>query len=172
MKKKFKSYATTRIKSRNLLSNISYPAVSDQHVIDRNFVFDIYVLMVKNLNPFSLERKLTDQSKHEMLYMLWKDCMTNDFYKFICKKENFSYLNGKNALYPKVSNIVWSFIAENENNYKKLRKNLRKNKSIFQYVYSIVYPEIYCSTEKRGFDLKSEYLVAFKEYKDKKRRTW
>ena len=72
--------------------------------------------MTKNINPFSLERKLYDQSKHEMIYMLWKDCMQDDFYKFICKKENFSYLNSKNVLLPKVSNIVWSFIKENENN--------------------------------------------------------
>ena len=57
--------------------------------------------------------------------------MPDDFYKFICKKENFSYLNSKNVLHPKVSDIVWSFIAEDENNYKKLRENLRKNISIF-----------------------------------------
>ena len=38
--------------------------------------------------------------------------------------------------------------------------------------YSIVYPEIYCSAEKRGFDLKCQYLVAFKEYKDKKKESW
>ena len=124
--------------------------------------------MTKNINPFSLERRLFDQSKYEMFYMLWKDCMPCDFYKFICKKENFSYLNSKNVLHPKVSDIVWSFTAEDENNYKKLRENLGKNKSIFQYVYLIVYPEIYCPTEKRGFYLKSQYLVAFKEYKDKK----
>ena len=73
--------------------------VSDQDITDRNFVFDIYVLMVKNLNPFSLERKLTTKSKHEMLDLLWKDCMPNDFYNFICKKENFSYLNGKSTCY-------------------------------------------------------------------------
>ena len=33
----------------------------------------------------------------------------------------------------------------------------------------IVYPEIYCSTEKRGFDLKSQFLVLFKEYKNQKK---
>ena len=80
LKKKFKPYMTTR--SRNFLSNISYAAVKDQEVIARNFVFDTYVLMVKNLNPLSLERKLSDQLKHEMVYMLWKEYMPNEF---ICK---------------------------------------------------------------------------------------
>ena len=53
-----------------------------------------------------------------MLYMLWKDSMPNDFYKFICIKENFSCLYGKNVLHPKVT-------------YKKLRENLRKINQFF-----------------------------------------
>ena len=47
-------------------------------------------------------------------------------------------------------------------NYVLLRNNLSQYKNIFQYAYSNVFPEIYCATEKRGFDLKSTF------YKDKK----
>ena len=36
-----------------------------------------------------------------------------------------------------------------------------------QYVYSNVFPEIYSATEKRGFDLKSNFHIIFKTYKDK-----
>ena len=107
IKKKIKPYPTTRIKSRNFLSNISYGSVNDNDYIDRNFCFDTYVLLTKNINPFSLERKLTNQIKHEMIYMLSKYRMPDEFYKFISEKENFSYLNSKSVLYPKVSDIVW-----------------------------------------------------------------
>ena len=31
-----------------------------------------------------------------------------------------------------------------------------------------MFPEIYCATEKRGFDLKSNFHIIFKTYKDKK----
>lgn len=41
-------------------------------------------------------------------------------------------------------------------------------KSVFWYVYSNVFPEIYCSTEKRSFKLKSNFHIIFKSYKDKK----
>ena len=34
---------------------------------------------------------------------------------------------------------------------------------------SNVFPEIYCSIEKRGFDLKSNFHIIFKTYKDKKK---
>ena len=36
-------------------------------------------------------------------------------------------------------------------------------------MYSTIFPEIYCSTEWRGFDLKSSFHIMFKTYKDKKK---
>ena len=66
--------------------------------------------------------------------------------------------------------MVWSFKSQDENNYNLLlRSNLCKFKDIFQYVYSIVYSDIYWSTERRGFDLKSLFQLLFKVYKDKKK---
>ena len=82
--------------------------------------------------------------------------------------KKFLYLNGKNVLQPKLVEAIIDFLNEHENNYRKLRNNLSSYKSIFQYVYSNVFPEIYCSTEKRGFDLKSNFHIIFKTYKDKK----
>ena len=91
-----------------------------------------------------------------MIYMLWKECMPTKFYKHICQEKNFVYLNCK------------KFIEADDNNYRLLQNNLSSYKTIFQYVYSNVFPEIYCSTEKRGFDLKSNFHIMFKTYKDKK----
>ena len=123
---------------------------------------------MKILNPFSLDRKLADKNKHEMIHMLWKECMPRNFYRHICKEQNFLYLNGQNVLQPKVLEIIHDFLKESDDNYKDLRNNLSSYKNIFQYVYSNVFPEIYCSTEHRGFDLKSNFHIIFKTYKDKK----
>ena len=112
-----KPYTTTRIKSRNFLSNIAYNSVNDQDIFDRNFYFNTFVLATKNFNPFSLGRKINDQSKYKAIYMLWKDCMPNEFYKFTCKQKNFSYLKGKNVLHLKIADIAWKFICEGETNY-------------------------------------------------------
>ena len=81
------------------------------------------------------------------------------------------YLNGKNVLQLKVVEIISDFIREDKNNYKELRNNLSSYKSIFQYVYSNVFPEIYCETKKRGFDLKSNFHTIFKAYKQTK-KSW
>ena len=141
-----RKYTTTRIKSRNFLSNISYVGINKEDLYNQNFIFDIYLLMTKNLNPFSLDRKLNDLNKHGMIYMVWKECMSAQFYKFICREENFLYLNGKNVLQPKVSKILTNFVAGNEKNYVLLRNNLSQYKKIFQYVYLNVFPEM----ERRG----------------------
>lgn len=87
----------TCIKLRNFLSNILYMGINKEDFYNENFIFDIYWLMTKNLNPSSLDRKLSDQNKHDMIYMIWKECVVTNFYKHICSEDNFLYLNGKNV---------------------------------------------------------------------------
>ena len=77
--------------------------------------------------------------------------------------------NCKNMLQPKVSEIITHFLSEKDEHYKQFRNNLSHYKNIFQYVYSNVFPEMYCSTERRGCDLKSNFHIIFKTYKDKKK---
>ena len=55
-----------------------------------------------------------------MLYMLWNECFPNDIYKHICQNDNFIYLNWKNVLHQKTSEIFWQFIEENTENYKNV----------------------------------------------------
>ena len=103
-----------------------------------------------------------------MIYMFWKECIPQRFYQHICKEKNVFFLNGKNVLQPKISERITEFLKEADENYIELRHNSLEYKSIFQYVYSNVFPEIYCSTERRGFGPKSTFHIMFKTYKDKK----
>ena len=103
-----------------------------------------------------------------MIYMLWKELLSQQFYKDICKDKNFLYLNGKNVLQPKVSKIITDFLNERKKSYTELRNNLSEYKDIFKYVYSNVFPKIYCSTERRGFNVKSAFHIIFYTYNYKK----
>ena len=49
-----KRYTTTRIKSRNFLFNIAYVRINKEDLCNENSIFDVYLLVTKNLNPFSL----------------------------------------------------------------------------------------------------------------------
>ena len=75
-----KRYTTAHIKSRNFLSNVAYVGISKEDFYNENFIFDVYLVVTKNLNPFSLDRKLASKNKYEMIYMLWKKCMPRNFY--------------------------------------------------------------------------------------------
>ena len=77
---------TTHIKSRNFLSNIAHVGISKEDYYNENFVFNVYLLLTKNLSPFSLNRKLADKTKHKMIYMFWKECIPAKFYKHIYKQ--------------------------------------------------------------------------------------
>ena len=84
-----KRYTTTTIKSINLLSNIAYVGINKEDHYIKNVIFDIYLLETKNLNSFLLDRKLAEKNKHEMIYMLGKECMPARFHKHTYKEENF-----------------------------------------------------------------------------------
>ena len=156
-------------KIANFLTNILYNGVKEEDLFDRSFVFDVYILTTKNINPFSLERKIFDVKNREMIHMFWDDCNEPSFYKHIWKPENFMYLNSKNVIYPCVADIVWKYIEENEENFDKLKKKLIKNKKIFQLVYSSAYPEVYSFVEKRGIGVRNNFHLKFKDWKDKKK---
>ena len=160
-------YSPSRVKSRNFLSNISNTGISKGDFYNENFILDVYILLAKNLNPFSLQRKTSDKLKHEMVYILWRECIPTEFYRYICQDENFKYLNGRDVSQPGVLEIVGTFINQHKDNLRLLQKNLTNYKDIFQYVYSHMFPEIYSTTEKRGINLKSNFHILFKSYRDK-----
>ena len=111
----------------------------------------------KKIHLFSLERKIQQNSVREMIYMFRNECINNKFYKHICKSKNLIYLNSKNILHPKTSEIVMEYIEEDVKNYEKIKKNFIENKNIFQYVYAKCYPDVYSSSEGRGIKLTSGF---------------
>ena len=61
----------------------------------------------------------------------------------------------------------YGFIDQGKQNLRMLHEHLTRFKYIHQYVYSHVFPEVYTTSKKRGFDLKSNFHILFKAYRDK-----
>ena len=70
------------------------------------------------MNPFSLSRKVTDKTKHEMVFILWRECIPSDFYGYICEEKDFIYLNGRDVGQPGVFEIVGEFIDQGKQNLR------------------------------------------------------
>ena len=149
------------------MSNISYNSISKADFYNKNFILDVFILLVKNLNLFSLQRKSSEKFKHEMIYMLWTECIPPAFYRFICQEDNFLYLNGRDVSQPGVFEIVGKFVDQGKNNLRLLQQCLANYKDMFQYVYSCTYREIYTMLEKKGINMKSNFYILFKTFKDK-----
>ena len=169
LKRRIKPYTSSRIKTRKFLSNISYTGVKSEDFADNNFTFHMITLLSKKINPFSLERKIVDAKNRDIMYMLWDECIEKTFYKHICENENFLYLNGKNVLYSKTAQIVLDYLNKDASNIVHLRKCLQNHMKTIQFFYSRCFPEIYSLIDKRGINLKSEFLLTFKLWKDKKK---
>ena len=101
--------------------------------------------------------------------MLWDECIAKTFYNHICENDNFIYLNSKDALYSKTAQIVLDCLNKGASNIVRLRKCLQNHMKTIQFVYSRRFPEIYSLIDKRGINLKSEFLLTFKLWKDKKK---
>ena len=126
-------------------------------------------LITKNINPFSLEQKILDAKNRDTIYMFWDECIEKSFYKHICENDNFVYLNGKNVLYTKTAKIVLDYLKKDISNIVHLRKCLQNHMKTIQFVYSRCLPEIYSLIDKHAINLKSEFLLVFKAWKDKKK---
>lgn len=83
--------------------------MKEDDLFDKSFVFDVYVLTTKNINPFLLKQKNFNPKYREMIHVFWEDCNNPSFYKHICEPDNFKYLNGKNVIYPRVAEILWNY---------------------------------------------------------------
>ena len=105
-----------------------------------------------------------------MVYILWRECIPSEFYRYICKEKNFIYLNGQDVGQPGVLEIIGGFIDQGKQNLRLLQEHLARFKDIYQYVYLHVFPEVYTTSEKRDFDLKSNFHFLFKAYRYKMMR--
>ena len=59
-----------------------------------------------------------------MVYMLWRECIPSEFYRYICEEKIFSYLNGRDFGQPGVLEIVGGFIDRRKENLRMLQEHL------------------------------------------------
>ena len=86
-------YSNTKVKTKNLLTNVSYRRYKPEDVEKTNFVIDVFSFLTQNLNPTGLDRKLEILLERDYVKMIWDSCVPHKFSKFIYEKENFIELS-------------------------------------------------------------------------------
>ena len=83
-------FSNTKVKTRNLLTNVSYRRYKPEDVEKTNFVIDVFSFLTQNLNPTGLDRKLEILLERDYVKMIWGSCVPHKFSKFIYQRENES----------------------------------------------------------------------------------
>ena len=91
--KRRNDYSNTKVKTRNLLTNVSYRRFKQSDFNKSGFITDILLFLLQNFNPINLDRKLDTEKEHDMVKCLWDECILHEFVAYICKECNFTQLS-------------------------------------------------------------------------------
>ena len=75
-------YSDTKVKPRNLLTNVSYRRYKPEDVEKTKFVINVFLFLRQNLNPTGLDRKLETSLKRDYVKMAWDTCVPHKFKNF------------------------------------------------------------------------------------------
>ena len=120
--KRRKDYSNTKVKTRNLLTNVSDSRFKQSDFNKTSFIVDILSFLVQNFNPINLERKLDVEKERDMVKYLWHDCISHDFIPYMYKQENYGVISKPNLTYQKANEIVKNFLLEESNRINILKK--------------------------------------------------
>ena len=60
-------YSSTKVKARNLLTNVGYRRFKDSDHLDLNFILDILSFLLQNFNPIKIDRKVDTEDEQLMI---------------------------------------------------------------------------------------------------------
>ena len=109
--KRRSDYSNTKVKTRNLLTNVSYRRFKQSDFHKNNFIIDISFL-VQNFNPVNLDIKLDTDKERETVKFLWDECIPIEFVQFIYKHKYFTQISQPSLTYQKANTIVKEYLME------------------------------------------------------------
>ena len=75
-----KVYSSTKVKSRNFLTNLLYKRVKKDDLLNEIFIIDCIIFILFYLNLFHLEQKFEDAADRDKVKTLWTCFIPNEFY--------------------------------------------------------------------------------------------
>ena len=136
-------YSNTKVKARNLLTNVAYRRFKQSDFMKDSFVIDILSFLVQNCNPINLEIKLEAEKEREMVKFLWDVCIPHEFVNFMLKHKSYNIISQPNLTYQKANAIVKSYLLEDGNRINQLKYKMAEKFNLVHYVYSFLYAKIY-----------------------------
>ena len=90
--KRRKDYSNTKVKTRNLLTNVSF-RFKQSDFNKNSFIVDILSFLLQKLNPLNLERKLEMEEERDMIKFIWDECIPHEFVRFMYKHKYYNQIS-------------------------------------------------------------------------------
>ena len=97
--KRRNDYSSTKVKARNLLTNVSYRRFKQSDFNNSSFIVDILSFLVQNFNPINLDIKLDMEKEQDMIKFLWGAFIPHEFVRFFYKEKYYEEINQPNLTY-------------------------------------------------------------------------
>ena len=163
------TYSSTKVKARNLLTNVAYRRYKDSDFQKTNFVVDILSFLVYNCNPTNLEIKLETEKEREMVKFLWDTCVPINFTKYLLQQKQFNIISQTNLTYQKSNKIVLDYLNENSTDkLSQLKYKLNEKLNLIHYIYSVLYAKIYNRINHFGIKRKNDFDYEFQIWRKEK----
>ena len=94
--KRRNDYSNTKVKTRNLLTNVSYRRFKQSDFNKKIFIVDILSFLVQNFDPINLDIKLDTDKECEMVKFMWDECIPDEFVRYIYKHKNYNQISQPN----------------------------------------------------------------------------
>ena len=83
--KRRNNYSNTKVKTRNLLTNVSYRQFKQSDFHSQSFIVDILSFLLENFSPVNLDIKLDIEREWDMIKFMWDERIPDEFVSFIYK---------------------------------------------------------------------------------------
>ena len=162
-------YSSTKVKARNLLTNVAYRRYKESDFNKTTFVIDILSFLVYNCNPTNLEIKLETDKERDMIKFLWDKCIPIAFTKYLLQQEQFNIISQTNLTYQKSNKIVLDYLSNDQGEkLSQLKYKLAEKFNLIHYIYSVLYAKIYNRINHFGIKRKNDFDYDFQMWKKEK----
>ena len=162
--KAVKSYNNSKVKARNILTNVSYNRITTADYKNKNFVVDCFTFMIIYLNPFYLERKFESTIEREFVNVLWTYLMPNELYKHISGEANIKTLIKIKIKYQDAKDIMIAFLLNDPANITILSDFLQKNAVLYQFLFGNLFPKCFSRINDYGINAKTLFNRYYRNF--------
>ena len=166
--KRRNDYSNTKVKTRNLLTNVSYRRFKQSDFNKTSFIVDILSFLVQNFNPINLDIKLDTEKERDMIKFMWDECIPHEFVSFIYKQKYYNQISRPNLTNQKANVIVKEYLFEDMNRINHSKFKIEEKFDLIHFIYSLLFSKIYNRTNSFGTEKKNTFEFHFQTWKNKK----